>query len=412
MLTSCVLACILVWNVAMTNGRIPDERVTCQFSEDCLLPCSFKPANEEVISWSRQEVAVHSFAQGRDQPEGQHAHYRGRTAMFPQRVTHGNASLLLKQCNTQDRGRYRCWVRTALGVQESFVIAKVEAPAQALTLEMTQLSGYEELKCSAQDVYPAPHVSWFTVPSEPLDTLKPITRKMANKNGLYSVESKLRKLPEKDSRTYTYFCTVNSSYNTRTWRASLQEKELSSETGGELTIPCRAPTALHNFTLTWTFTRADFPEEVFTFHSRTGRTSNQWAVNAWVNHDLVPSGDGSLHLWDLQAEEHTGTYTCTFSTSQNRHMVRTSVNITAAAAAERQSASSSSWLWVIAVALAALVALVTALCLCRKKRDDQSPRSKPAEVATEMQAVPTDDRENGIQSENCSLTKDPNNECS
>ncbi|XP_061096540.1 V-set domain-containing T-cell activation inhibitor 1 isoform X1 [Conger conger] len=393
----------LVWIVTTTNGKIPDVFVSCRFSEDCLLPCAFKPAAEEVIGWTRQEVMVHSFAQGRDQLDQQHTHFTGRTALFTDQIAHGNASLLLKLCNTQDRGRYHCHVATTRGNQESFVIAKVEAPVQSLTLEMTRLSGHEELKCSSRDVYPAPHVSWYTVPPEPLDTLKPITRKMANKNGLYSVESKLRKLPRKDSSTYTYFCTVNSSYDTQTWRASLQERELSSEEGGELTIPCLSPMALHNFTLTWTFTSADESKDILTFNSQTELTSNQWAGQAQVDHDLILSGDGSLRLQNPQNAEHTGTYTCTFSNGRSHHMVHIWVNITATAV-ERLQAEGSSWLWVFAVLLAALAVLVTVLILCRRKKADRSPASKSAEVATEMHAMSTDERENGIQSENSNQT--------
>ncbi|KAG5850357.1 V-set domain-containing T-cell activation inhibitor 1 [Anguilla rostrata] len=411
MAAACVLFSTLVWFVAMTNGKIPDMRVTCLFAEDCLLPCTFKPAAEEVIGWSRQEVLVHSFAQGSSQLDKQHMHYRGRTALFPEQIRHGNASLLLRLCNTQDRGRYHCHVNTTLGGQESFVIAKVEAPVQSLNLEKTRLSGYEELKCSARDIYPAPHVLWFTVPPEPLDTLKPVTRKMANKNGLYSVESKLRKLQGKDSNIYTYFCTVNSSYDTQTWRASLQERELSSEEGGELIIPCLSPTDLHNFTLTWTFTRADKPEDILTFNSQSSLTSNQWAGQAQVDHDRVLSGDGSLRLQNLQNAEHTGTYTCTFSAARSRHMVYTSVNISATAA-EKLQGEGSYWLWVIAIVLATLIVLITVLILCRKKKADRSPASKPAEVATEMQAVPTDEKENVFQSENSNLTKDQTDESS
>ncbi|KAJ8413151.1 hypothetical protein AAFF_G00091470 [Aldrovandia affinis] len=323
-----VLACTLAWILALTDGKIPDIRVTCLFSEDCMLPCSFKPTGEEVITWSRQDVSVHSFLHDRDQLDKQYVHYRGRTSLFPEQITHGNASLLLRLCNTRDRGRYRCHVTSALGQQESFVIAKVEAPVRALTLEMTRLSGYEEIKCSSQDIYPAPHVWWFTDPPAPLDALKPTTRKTANKNGLYSVESKLRKLPGNVSDIYTYFCTVNSSYDMQPWRASLQERVLTSEEGGELTIPCLAPMALHNFTLAWTFTRANEPEDILTFDSQTGQTSNHWTGQARVDQNHVLSGDGSLLLQSPRNMEHTGIYTCTFSVSRNHHLVHACVNIT------------------------------------------------------------------------------------
>ncbi|KAG9332378.1 hypothetical protein JZ751_014974 [Albula glossodonta] len=214
---------------------------------------------------------------------------------------------------------------------------------------------------------------------------------MATQNGLYSVESKLRKLPAKPSDGYTYFCTVNSSYDTESWRASLREKELSGEEGGALTVPCHAPTPLENFTLTWAFSRADEPEDIFTFDSRTGHTSNRWAGLARVDQNHALSGDGSLHLQNLRNKDHTGTYTCNFSAPRSRHLEHTCVNITVLAA-DRSLTAGSSWLWVIAILLAALALFIAALILFRKMKAERSAVSKPAE-ATEMQAVQTETKE-------------------
>ncbi len=99
----------------------------------------------------------------------------------------------------------------------------IPAPIQSVSLETTRLSGFEEVICSSQDVYPAPRVNLFTEPASLPDSLQLFTRKTADKQGLYSVESKLKKLKD-----LTYICLVQSFYRSQTWRASLQETGLIS----------------------------------------------------------------------------------------------------------------------------------------------------------------------------------------
>lgn len=99
----------------------------------------------------------------------------------------------------------------------------IPAPIQSVSLETTRLSGFEEVICSSRDVYPAPRVNLFTDPAVLPDSLQPFTRKTADEQGLYSVESKLKKLKD-----LTYICLVQSFYKSQTWRASLQEKGLIS----------------------------------------------------------------------------------------------------------------------------------------------------------------------------------------
>lgn len=99
----------------------------------------------------------------------------------------------------------------------------IPAPIQSVSLETTRLSGFEEVICSSRDVYPAPRVNLFTEPASLPDSLQPLTRKTADKQGLYSVESKLKKLKD-----LTYICLVQSFYRSQSWRASLQQKGLIS----------------------------------------------------------------------------------------------------------------------------------------------------------------------------------------
>uniref|UniRef100_A0A8C7UZ43 Ig-like domain-containing protein n=1 Tax=Oncorhynchus mykiss TaxID=8022 RepID=A0A8C7UZ43_ONCMY len=264
--------------------------------------------------------------------------------LLQDQLSRGNASLHLSQCGIKDRGRYRCLVNSTLGQQESFIIMKVE--------------GYKntEIQCLSKDIFPAPRVQWSTLP--PKANLRSTTHMAPNTEGLYSVQSKLRMF----GNTPTYVCTVNSTYGSQSWKSSLQKGELIGEAGRELSIPCMAPQNFQNFFLTWTFTRTnDNSKVILSYVSQTRRTSNLWEGRVELEQDRVLMGDGSLLLHNPESQEHTGTYTCTFSGFQSRHMVQTQVAI--------RSTSRRS----LTVAVVALV--TTAILLYRKQRGKYKNRS-------------------------------------
>ena len=109
---------------------------------------------------------------------------------------------------------------------------------------------------------------------------------------------------------------------------------ITQEEGHALSIPCIAPHSLQNFSLTWTFTLSSEPTVILRYDSRTRTTFNLWDDRAELDQDLLLLGDGSLLLDKPDSEEHSGTYTCTFSGLQSRHIVQTNVNITVASISE------------------------------------------------------------------------------
>ncbi|KAG7317495.1 hypothetical protein KOW79_018530 [Hemibagrus wyckioides] len=367
--TCLLLTCFLY----KTHGKIQDVHVTCQYSEDCVLPCSFTPSGREEIRWFRHDLLIYS------QPQSANLNnelFTGRTSVLAGELSLGNASLLLQRCGLTDRGRYRCQVRTGEKKDDFFIVLKVEAPIRSVNLEITRLSGYEEVKCSTYEVYPAPHVFWSTDPPMPMEKLKYTTRKMADKDGLYVIESKLKRLGQRSD--LTYICTVNSSSAAQMWTASLTETvhnnltfssklysfsswmEISSGEGQDITIPCRSPWTLQNFTLTWSFTRADTSTIICTYDSETQLISNLWNGTAWLEPQSVQRGDGSLRLLAAQSLDHMGTYTCNISAFQRNHMGQTRVNITSRTSEEDKRMLSSRPWWIPLVVVIALIVIITA----------------------------------------------------
>ncbi|XP_056155862.1 uncharacterized protein hhla2b.1 [Lampris incognitus] len=258
------------------------------------------------------------------------------------------------------------------------------APIGSLTLELTRLSGYEEMKCTTRNVYPAPHVVWATDPPNS-EVLRPITRKLADRRGLYTVESRLRRM--KARAELIYICKVTSAYGTQTRTASLTERELSGLGGRDLTIPCHAPPYLHNPSLSWSFSSGNEPTLILTYDSLSQHSfaSPPWRGRALLDMLGVSAGDGSLQLLNADHVKHTGVYTCVYSAQHNTHTEHTEVLISAAG--ERLHPWEPSHWWIIALVIALLVvALVGMLVYLKIKGSHSKPRKCPEE-ATELQSV-------------------------
>ncbi|XP_048031375.1 uncharacterized protein hhla2b.1 [Megalobrama amblycephala] len=396
---SWTLSLILVWIIADTTGKTPDVQVTCMFSEDCVLPCVFEAVGDEIVYWFRQNVLIHSYKQGSgllDQPD---QHYNGRMSLFTEVISSGNASLHIQKSDPQDRGKYRCLVTSSRETNEHFIIVKVEAPISSVSLETTRLSGFEEVMCSTRDVYPAPRVTLFTEPAVLPDALKTFTRKTSDKQGRYSVESKIRKLED-----LTYICLVQSFYKSQTWKTSLQEKEIFSVESQDFNIPCKAPWKLQNFTLTWSFTKGHKSSTIYTYDSLTQLSSSVWKEKVHLVTPRGQGGDGSLQLRNPLRLEHTGTYTCILSALQTKYEVRTRVNIIPMTA-KRLSESSTQW-WIPAVITVLAVITVAAIIGTIKCKVGCSKSNQTHVEAAEMQPIRVTNANSGAPSEDTCLTEE------
>lgn len=99
--------------------------------------------------------------------------------------------------------------------------------------------------------------------------------------------------------------------------------------GRDLTIPCRAPPSLDNPFLQWNFSNGEDPSQILTYHMQSGHSSSfpVWTDHVELDGFRVQFGDGSLRLMDPRHSEHTGCYTCVFSTPYNTHTEHTDVTI-------------------------------------------------------------------------------------
>ncbi|KAJ0059890.1 hypothetical protein NL108_015227 [Boleophthalmus pectinirostris] len=88
-----------------------DAAVSCVLLETCVLPCSFEPGPDPVIHWTKEphdQTPVHIYHRGQYQFHIQNQNFRGRTSLFVEELSTGNASLRLSGVKVQDEGSYRC----------------------------------------------------------------------------------------------------------------------------------------------------------------------------------------------------------------------------------------------------------------------------------------------------------------
>lgn len=104
-----------------------DVELSCDFMKSCMLLCSFVPGEEVVIHWIqlKENLNVHSYYHGQDQLAYQNPRFKGRTSLFQDQVSAGNASLLLYDVQIQDETKYKCYISTISGSKDSYINLKV-----------------------------------------------------------------------------------------------------------------------------------------------------------------------------------------------------------------------------------------------------------------------------------------------
>ncbi|CAB1349884.1 unnamed protein product [Coregonus sp. 'balchen'] len=310
---------ILLWTVTSTDGG--DIHVTCLFSEDCVLACSFQPGSELVIHWLKPEdkdLNVHSYYYSTDQLEQQSQRYRGRTALFNDQIPKGNASLLLRGLTLQDQGRYKCYTSTIKDHKESFINMAVEAPVRLVDIQLSD----DIITCNSTGIYPEPKLTWSTDPPSDLSfdpgTIQNSTSTKVDDGGLYDITSTKQFI-----RDRTNICNVTSGTVERT--ATLKQQDpVQGSPSSEVSIPCSVSQSdLKTFNLTWRFNQID----TILNSTYTKGTSQMYIDDQWKEQVQNLSDSGSLQLHKLTMV-YQGIYSCELSTARDSHLVLTYLEIT------------------------------------------------------------------------------------
>ncbi|XP_036419903.1 uncharacterized protein LOC118803519 [Colossoma macropomum] len=97
----------------------PAAPLVVEIGEDLVLPCSLQPninAVDMTVEWIRQDQTdtnnlVHLYEDHDDRNYDQMESYRGRTALFKEKLQKGNTSLKLSAVQRSDEGAYKCLIQ-------------------------------------------------------------------------------------------------------------------------------------------------------------------------------------------------------------------------------------------------------------------------------------------------------------
>uniref|UniRef100_M3Z0L4 CD276 antigen n=1 Tax=Mustela putorius furo TaxID=9669 RepID=M3Z0L4_MUSPF len=207
------LAALWVCITGALEVQVPEDPVVALVGADATLRCSFSPepgfslAQLNLI-WQLTDTKqlVHSFAEGRDQGSA----YANRTALFPDLLAQGNASLRLQRVRVADEGSFTCFV-SIRDFGSAAVSLQVAAPYSkpSMTLEPSKdlrPGDTVTITCSSYRGYPEAEVLWQDGQGTPL-TGNVTTSQMANEQGLLDVRSVLRVVLGANG---TYSCLVRN----------------------------------------------------------------------------------------------------------------------------------------------------------------------------------------------------------
>ncbi|CAJ1081728.1 CD276 antigen-like [Xyrichtys novacula] len=295
---------ILPWTFDRGDAKV------CTFMENCILPCTFERGSEIVIHWIQQpNTAVHSYYHGKNQLDRQHPRFKGRTALFMDQISTGNASLMLTVVTPADEGKYKCYTSTISGNKELFVDLSVEAPPREVIVKQEG----NRISCSSEGIFPRPELTWSS--SSPSSLTPDTPTVLPTEQQLYNISSFLTVSDSVSDLDYS--CTISSGRSKKT--ATLYKKTSTSTSDTETTIPCTSLN-ISPKSLAWSFNHS---ENILTQNpaDTTFKVSEKWK-----DHVKDVSETGSLILKALTSDQ-DGVYTCELSTAEEIHIQSTVLTV-------------------------------------------------------------------------------------
>ncbi|KAM7369612.1 hypothetical protein PAMP_010922 [Pampus punctatissimus] len=268
-----------------------DDDVYCAFTERCILPCRFQAGPDVVVHWIQVagEKQVHSYYHNQDQLAHQDQRLRGRTSLFKEQISRGDASLLLTGVEVQDQGKY-----SNVQVVEPDTAVKTvnEAPVSKVDIQQEENS----ITCRSNGIFPKPELTWSTSPESNISINSPNITQSPTEPPLFNISSSL--ILSDNAVDLTHICTVRTHRSSK--RAAL--------------MTLHAPLTC----FVWIFNHS---QTILTW------TGDHYKVSEWKQQVKNVTRTGNLTLEGL-SKEHEGMYTCEFSNPEGTNITNTFLRIT------------------------------------------------------------------------------------
>ncbi|KAM4533467.1 CD276 antigen-like isoform 2-T3 [Odontesthes bonariensis] len=250
---------------------------------------------------------VHSHDNNQNKVSHQDQHFRGRTSLFQDQISRGNASLQLTRLKIQDQGRYRCLTRTTSGIRDSIINLKVVAPISEVSIDQVG----NRITCSSNWIYPEPELTWSTSPPSNM-SLQNTTSVQQTEQQLYNISSSLI-LSDSDT-DLIYSCTVSNHRNKRTATLNKLDTEVSCVVMEICILPCSFQggddTVIHWIKLTAVKLRV---HSFYQNRDQLGVQDQRFRGRTSLFQDQISRGNVSLQLTGVKVQDQ-GRYECFIST--------------------------------------------------------------------------------------------------
>ncbi|CAH2223004.1 HERV-H LTR-associating 2 isoform X1 [Pelobates cultripes] len=297
--------CFICVNILFFPLVYSDTEVWGELTKEVILPCSFKPSEQEVIHWNVDENSrnVHSYYHGQEHLEDQDTNYRGRTSLFLSELSSGNASLKITHVKKSDENTYSCYVGTQTG-NRKYVKLHIAAFEQQSIEYISDNSGKMYLNCTAKNIIPdkALDIVWY-------------------KNNIRLASGSSFEI---ENITDTLECLMYHANLNRSWTGSWEMAKLNVTEGASVILGCEMCQAIQkqNFTVKWSWRKRSTETEIASMDlSKTLKIADTYTHRLEQN-----SGKYSFNIMHL-TEEDSGEYLCTIIQTNGVHINMTSLTV-------------------------------------------------------------------------------------
>ncbi|KAI1883251.1 hypothetical protein AGOR_G00243290 [Albula goreensis] len=174
------------------------------------------------VEWFRVPSAgsvVHLYQEREIRNEDQIPSYRGRTALSPEELKRGDASLRLTGVRASDEGRYQCLIQSKMWFDDASVQVQIKGTEPVISMEVPHRAGWVSLLCESKGWDIQPDLLWLDSEGHSLPAAATETHR--DSEDLYTVR---RHVFIQDRDTNTVTCRVH-----------LQDRKLEKETEFHIT---------------------------------------------------------------------------------------------------------------------------------------------------------------------------------
>ncbi|KAG8587267.1 hypothetical protein GDO81_005617 [Engystomops pustulosus] len=300
----------------VTQGVI----VVGELNKNVILPCSFTPGDDEVIHWIiGEDKYVISYYHNKDQLENQDKDYVGRTALFNNEISKGNASLQIRNLRKSDENTYNCYVGTRTEKTEYITLQVIDLQQ---TMEYKWDHNSLHLTCSVNtSTSVGITITWYENNQE--------VQKNQSTKSSYIVRNE----------SLTYQCTIYSPTVQSSWTGSWRMKEPIMK---DDSITCDCNFCNGTFNSKWYFKKGTHEVEIASMDKSLPVISTEYKdrIDNLNKHNLT--------LRKLGPSD-SGNYICVIKMEQNMDIEMTAVSISGENENHKLNAKSHRKRWILLV---------------------------------------------------------------